>query len=247
MQLIPAIDLKDGQCVRLRQGRMDDETVFSSDPLAVAERWVAAGAQRLHLVDLDGAVAGRPANASIIGEIAQTFPDLAVQVGGGVRNEAIIQAYWDVGVDAVIIGTQAVREPQFVEQACRAFPGQIIVGLDARDGWVATDGWAEVSTVAASDLAKRFANAGVSAIIFTDIGRDGMMSGVNAEATADLARAIDIPVIASGGVTTLADVEALCSLAHTGISGAIVGRALYEGSLDLARAQRRADALTGGQ
>lgn len=247
MQLIPAIDLKDGKCVRLRQGRMGDETVFSDDPLAVAERWVAAGARRLHLVDLDGALAGFPVNADLIGRIAESHPGIEVQVGGGLRSFEVIQTYLDVGVDYVIIGTQAVRSPSFVDDACLEFPGRIIVGLDAREGRVATDGWESVSDIAASDLARRFEDAGVDSIVFTDIGRDGMMRGSNVEATAALARAIDIPVIASGGVTDLDDVRELCSVADAGISGAIVGRALYEGRIDLAAAQRLADAAVTGR
>jgi len=245
MQLIPAIDLKDGKCVRLRQGRMDDETIFSDDPLEVAKRWVDAGARRLHLVDLDGAVQGFPFNADLIGRIAETHRDVEIQVGGGIRSFEVIQTYLDVGVNFVIIGTQAVRTPNFVDEACLEFPGHIIVGLDARDGRVAIDGWAEVSDIAASDLAKRFEDAGVESIVFTDIGRDGMMSGVNTPATAALAGAIDIPVIASGGVTTLDDVRALCAAAGQGVSGAIVGRALYEGRIDLAEAQRLADDWVG--
>lgn len=245
MQLIPAIDLKDGKCVRLRQGRMDDETIFSDDPLEVAQRWVDAGARRLHLVDLDGAVQGFPFNADLIGRIAETHRDVEIQVGGGIRSFEVIQTYLDVGVNFVIIGTQAVRTPNFVDEACLEFPGHIIVGLDARDGRVAIDGWAEVSDIAASDLAKRFEDAGVESIVFTDIGRDGMMSGVNTPATAALAGAIDIPVIASGGVTTLDDVRALCAAAGQGVSGAIVGRALYEGRIDLAEAQRLADDWVG--
>ena len=245
MQLIPAIDLKDGKCVRLRQGRMDDETIFSDDPLEVAQRWVDAGARRLHLVDLDGAVQGFPFNADLIGRIAETHCDVEIQVGGGIRSFEVIQTYLDVGVNFVIIGTQAVRTPNFVDEACLEFPGHIIVGLDARDGRVAIDGWAEVSDIAASDLAKRFEDAGVESIVFTDIGRDGMMSGVNTPATAALADAIDIPVIASGGVTTLDDVRALCAAASQGVSGAIVGRALYEGRIDLAEAQRLADDWVG--
>ncbi|MDR9406374.1 MAG: 1-(5-phosphoribosyl)-5-[(5-phosphoribosylamino)methylideneamino]imidazole-4-carboxamide isomerase [Spiribacter sp.] len=245
MQLIPAIDLKDGKCVRLRQGRMDDETIFSDDPLEVAQRWVDAGARRLHLVDLDGAVQGFPFNADLIGRIAETHRDVEIQVGGGIRSFEVIQTYLDVGVNFVIIGTQAVRTPNFVDEACLEFPGHIIVGLDARDGRVAIDGWAEVSDIAASDLAKRFEDAGVESIVFTDIGRDGMMSGVNTPATAALADAIDIPVIASGGVTTLDDVRALCAAAGQGVSGAIVGRALYEGRIDLAEAQRLADDWVG--
>ncbi len=247
MQLIPAIDLKDGKCVRLRQGRMVDETVFSDDPLAVADRWVEAGARRLHLVDLDGALAGFPVNADLIGRIAEAHPGIEVQVGGGLRSFEVIQTYLDVGVNYVIIGTQAVRTPSFVDDACLEFPGRIMVGLDAREGRVATDGWESVSTLTASDLARRFEDAGVDSIVFTDIGRDGMMRGSNVEATAELARAIDIPVIASGGVTGLDDVRELCQVADSGISGAIVGRALYEGSIDLAEAQRLADETVGGR
>lgn len=243
MQLIPAIDLKNGKCVRLRQGRMDDETIFSEDPVAVAGRWIEAGARRIHLVDLDGAVAGFPINADIIGRIAEAHPQIGIQVGGGIRSKDVIQTYLDVGVNQVIIGTQAVRAPHFVDDACLEFPGHIIVGLDARDGRVATNGWEEVSDIAASELAQRFEDAGVDSIIFTDIGRDGMMNGVNVDATAALAEAISIPVIASGGVTTLDDVRALCQVASSGISGAIVGRALYEGTLDLAAGQKLADEL----
>jgi phosphoribosylformimino-5-aminoimidazole carboxamide ribotide isomerase len=243
MLLIPAIDLKDGRCVRLRQGDMNDETVFSDDPLAMARRWVEAGAQRLHLVDLNGAVAGFPVNADCIGRIAAAFPDLTIQVGGGIRDFDVIQTYLDVGVDYVIIGTQAVRAPHFVDEACLEFPGHILVGLDAKDGKVATDGWSKLSKHDALDMAKRFEDAGVEGIIFTDIGRDGMMRGVNVEATRNLARAINIPVIASGGVSSLDDVRALCEAAEDGIAGAIVGRALYEGTLDLREAQQLADRL----
>ena len=245
MQLIPAIDLKDGQCVRLRQGRMDDSTVFSKDPVAMADQWVAAGAKRLHLVDLDGAIAGFPVNADIIGRIAEKHPTIEIQIGGGIRNVDVIQTYLDVGVDFVIVGTQAVRAPDFVDNACLEFPGHVIVGLDARDGRVATHGWEQVSDIAATEMAQRFEDAGVEAIVFTDIGRDGMMSGFNAQATADLARAVNIPVIASGGVSSMADVERLCEIAEAGVTGAIVGRALYEGSIKLADAQALADQQMG--
>jgi len=247
MLLIPAIDLKDGRCVRLRQGDMNDETVFSDDPLAVAAQWVKAGGRRLHLVDLNGAVRGHPVNAEIIRSIVKAHPEVPVQVGGGIRDFDTIQAYLDVGVEYVIIGTQAVRAPHFVHDACLEFPGRIIVGLDARDGKVATDGWSKLSKHSAVELAKRFKQAGVEAIIFTDIGRDGMMGGVNVEATQQLAQQINIPVIASGGVSSLDDVRRLCEAAEDGIAGAIVGRALYEGSLDLAEAQRLADSLTGSK
>ncbi|MCH8504971.1 MAG: 1-(5-phosphoribosyl)-5-[(5-phosphoribosylamino)methylideneamino]imidazole-4-carboxamide isomerase [Ectothiorhodospiraceae bacterium] len=243
MLLIPAIDLKDGKCVRLRQGNMDDETVFSDDPLAIAQRWVDAGSRRIHIVDLDGAVQGFPVNADIIGRIAETFPGVEIQVGGGIREFETIQTYLVVGVDFVIIGTQAVRAPHFVDDACLEFPGHIIVGLDARDGTVAVEGWSKLSRHDAVDMARRFEEAGVEALVFTDIGRDGMMRGVNTGATRDLARQVTIPVIASGGVTSMDDVRDLCDAANDGVSGAIVGRALYEGQLDLAEAQKLANGL----
>jgi phosphoribosylformimino-5-aminoimidazole carboxamide ribotide isomerase len=243
MLLIPAIDLKEGRCVRLRQGRMDDATVFSNDPVDTAARWVGEGARRLHLVDLDGAFAGRPVNDEAIRAIADSFPELPIQAGGGMRDEAIIEAYLSAGVTYCIIGTQAVREPVFVERACRSFPGQIMVGLDARDGQVAIEGWAELTEHRAVDLAKRFEDAGVAAIIYTDIGRDGMLSGPNVEATCALARAIRMPVIASGGITHIDDVRALAEVASCGIIGAITGRAIYEGTLDFAEGQRLADSL----
>jgi len=237
MLLIPAIDLKDGKCVRLRQGRMEEATVFADDPLAMAGEWIEAGCQRLHIVDLNGAVAGYPVNADIIGRIVETYPDIEVQVGGGIRSFEIIQTYLDVGVSYVIIGTQAVRAPDFVDDACLEFPGRIIVGLDAQDGQVATNGWAKVSTRTAEAMAQRFEEAGVEALVFTDIGRDGMLDGLNVEATRQLARAVDIPVIASGGVTSLDDIKALSAGAEDGVAGAILGRALYEGAIDLAEAQ----------
>lgn len=245
MLLIPAIDLKDGKCVRLRQGRMEDETVFSNDPVAMAEQWIDAGSRRLHIVDLNGAVAGFPVNADIIGRISEAFPDVEIQVGGGIRSFDVIQTYLDVGVDYVIIGTQAVREPHFVDDACLEFPGHIIVGLDAKDGKVATDAWSRVSTHDALEMGQRFEEAGVEALVFTDIGRDGMMRGLNADATRRLAEAVSIPVIASGGVTTMDDVRTLCEIAASGVEGAIVGRAIYEGSLNLAEAQALARELTG--
>ena len=242
MLIIPAIDLKDGQCVRLRQGLMEDSTVFSDDPLAVARRWVDAGCRRLHLVDLNGAFAGEPINGEVVTAIAAAWPRLPIQIGGGIRSLETIEHYVRAGVSYVIIGTKAVKEPAFVAEACRAFPGKIIVGLDARDGLVATDGWAEVSTVLATDLARQFEADGVSAIVYTDIARDGMMQGVNVEATLGMARASSIPVIASGGITNLEDIRALQAVAHEGICGAITGRAIYEGTLDVAEAQRLCDA-----
>ena len=244
MLLIPAIDLKEGKCVRLRQGRMEDDTVFSDDPVAVAGRWVDAGARRLHLVDLDGAFAGKPKNADVIHAIVQAYPDVPVQIGGGIRDEDTIQAYLEAGVEYVIIGTKAVSEPHFVRDVAIEFPGHIIVGLDAKDGKVAIDGWSKLSRHDVIDLAKKFEALGVSAIIYTDISRDGMMQGVNVEATANLARAIKIPVIASGGITNIDDIRALGEVAHEGIMGAITGRAIYEGTLDFAEAEKLAESFT---
>lgn len=245
MLVIPAIDLKDGQCVRLKQGRMDDATAYGDDPVAMAARWVEAGARRLHLVDLNGAFEGKPINGEAVTAIARAYPDLPIQIGGGIRSAETIEYYLAAGVSYVIIGTKAVKEPAFVGEMCRQFPGHVIVGLDAHDGFVATDGWAEVSTLKAVDLAKRFADDGVTSIVYTDIARDGMMQGVNVEATAALARDGGLPVIASGGVTDLADIRALAEVADDGIIGAITGRAIYEGSLDVAQAQTLSDEIRG--
>lgn len=245
MLLIPAIDIKDGKCVRLRQGRMDEDTVFSDDPVAMAKRWVEAGARRLHIVDLNGAFAGEPVNADVVEAIAREYPDLPIQVGGGIRSEETIQTYLDAGVRYVILGTKAVNVPHFVGDVCAEFPGHIIVGLDAKDGKVAIDGWSKLSGHDVVDLARRYQDDGVEAIVYTDIGRDGMMSGVNVEATLKLANAISIPVIASGGITNLDDIRKLCEIADAGIAGAITGRAIYEGTLDFAEGQRLADNLTG--
>jgi phosphoribosylformimino-5-aminoimidazole carboxamide ribotide isomerase len=241
MYLIPAIDLKDGQCVRLRQGKMDDVTVFSEDPVAVAGRWVEAGARRLHIVDLDGAAAGRPMNTAVIETIARAHPGLPIQVGGGIRDADMVQTYLDAGVQYAIIGTRAVSTPHFVNEVCLEFPGHIIVGLDARDGKVAIDGWSKLSNHDVVDMAQHFEQDGVAAIVYTDISRDGMMRGVNVEATVKLAQQVAIPVIASGGVSTIEDIEALCAVSGEGIAGAIIGRALYEGTIDFATAQRIAD------
>jgi phosphoribosylformimino-5-aminoimidazole carboxamide ribotide isomerase len=244
MLIIPAIDLKDGQCVRLRQGLMEDSTVFSDDPVAMAARWVQAGCRRLHLVDLNGAFAGEPVNGTVVTAIAAAYPQLPIQIGGGIRSLDTIEHYIKAGVRYVIIGTKAVKEPAFVAEACAAFPGKVIVGLDAKDGMVATDGWAEISTVSATDLARRFEADGVAAIVYTDIARDGMMQGVNVPATVAMAQASRIPVIASGGITNLDDIRSLLAVAHNGICGAITGRAIYEGTLDVAAAQHLCDEAT---
>jgi phosphoribosylformimino-5-aminoimidazole carboxamide ribotide isomerase len=243
--VIPAIDLKDGQCVRLKQGRMEDSTVFSNDPVSVAGVWAAKGARRLHIVDLNGAFAGTPVNAEIVTAIAEKYPDLPIQIGGGIRTLENIRFYIDAGVSYVIIGTQAVKDPDFVRQACEAFPGKIIVGIDAMDGLVATEGWAQISEISATDLAEKFADFGVHAIVYTDIARDGMMKGVNIEATKELAEDSPIPIIASGGISKLADIAALREASESeygaGIMGVITGRAIYEGMLDLELAQRLCD------
>ena len=245
MLLIPAIDIKGGRCVRLRQGRMDDETVYSDDPVAVAARWVEAGARRLHVIDLDGAASGEPVNLELIQRIVELHPGVPVQVGGGIRDDETIEAYINAGVEYVILGTKAVSAPHFVADSCVEFPGHIVVALDSRDGKVAIDGWSKLSNHDVLDLAQKFEHDGVDCILFTDISRDGMLSGVNVEATAALAREISIPVIASGGVQDLEDIRALCAHAEDGISGVITGRAIYDGTLDFAEGQKLADSLTG--
>jgi phosphoribosylformimino-5-aminoimidazole carboxamide ribotide isomerase len=244
MLLIPAIDIKDGKCVRLKQGRMTDETVYSDEPLAMAERWINAGARRLHIVDLDGAVSGKPVNSGVIHDIAERFPEVPIQVGGGIRDEDAIQTYLDAGVRYVIIGTKAVTSPHFVSDVALEFPGHIIVGLDVRDGKVAIEGWSKLSRHDAVDLAQQFEHDGVAAIVFTDIHRDGMMDGLNIEATVAFAQELAIPIIASGGVTNLDDIRLLCSVEEEGVTAAITGRAIYEGTLDLAEAQKLADQLS---
>ncbi len=243
MLLIPAIDLKDGKCVRLRQGRMNDGTVLSEDPVAMAGRWVEAGAKRLHLVDLDGALAGKPRNAEIIHAITEAYPKVPVQVGGGIRDEDTIQEYLNAGVSFVIVGTKAVCEPHFVSDIGAEFPGHIIIGLDTRDGKVAIDGWSKLSRHDVIDLARKFEEDGVEAIIYTDISRDGMLGGLNVEATARLARAIHIPVIAAGGIRNLDDIRALGRVVDDGVIGAITGRAIYEGTLDFPQAAKLADSF----
>ncbi len=243
MLLLPAIDLKDGQCVRLRQGRMEESTVFSDSPVDTATRWVEAGAKRLHLVDLNGAFDGKPVNNDSVQAIAKKFPHLPIQIGGGIRDAKTVQAYLEAGVTYCIIGTKAVQDPEFVIDLCKQFPNHIIVGIDAKNGMVATDGWAEVSSVSAIDLAQKFEQAGVVAIVYTDIARDGMMTGVNIEATVELAKSISIPVIASGGVTNMDDIIELCKVEDTGITGIILGRSIYEGSIDLAKAHQYIESL----
>jgi phosphoribosylformimino-5-aminoimidazole carboxamide ribotide isomerase len=246
MLLIPAIDLKDGRCVRLRQGDMDDVTVFAEDPVVMARNWLERGARRLHLVDLNGAVSGRPRNEAVIRDILDEIAGrIPVQLGGGIRDLDTIERYLDGGLSYVIIGTAAVKNPGFLHDACGAFPGQIIVGLDAKDGRVATDGWSKLTKHDVVDLARKFEDYGVEGVIYTDIGRDGMLTGVNIEATVRLAQALKVPVIASGGIAGMEDIDRLCQVEDEGVEGAILGRALYEGKLDFAAAQTRADELNG--
>jgi phosphoribosylformimino-5-aminoimidazole carboxamide ribotide isomerase len=246
MLLIPAIDLKDGKCVRLKQGDMDDSTTFGEDPAAMARRWLDAGARRLHLVDLNGAFAGKPVNEAAIKAIIREVGDeIPVQLGGGIRDLDTIERYLDDGLSYVIIGTAAVKNPGFLKDACSAFGGHIIVGLDAKDGKVATDGWSKLSGHEVVDLAKKFEDYGVEGVIYTDIGRDGMLSGINIEATVKLAQALSVPVIASGGLSNMADIDQLCAVEFEGVEGVICGRAIYSGDLDFAAAQKRADELNG--
>ena len=246
MLLIPAIDLKDGHCVRLKQGDMNDSTTFGEDPAAMARRWLEAGARRLHLVDLNGAFAGKPVNEGAVKSILKAVgDDIPVQLGGGIRDLDTIERYLDDGISYVIIGTAAVKSPGFLKDACSAFGGHIIVGLDAKDGKVATDGWSKLTGHEVIDLAKKFEDYGVEGIIYTDIGRDGMLTGINIEATVKLAQALTIPVIASGGLSNIADIEALCAVEPDGVEGVICGRSIYSGDLDFKAAQARADELNG--
>jgi phosphoribosylformimino-5-aminoimidazole carboxamide ribotide isomerase len=235
MLLIPAIDIKDGKCVRLRQGDMQDTTVFADDPLSAAQRWVDAGAERLHIVDLDGAASGKPVNAKLVHRIVEAFPEVPIQLGGGIRDEDTVEAYLDAGVQYVIVGTRAVNEPHFVSDLCVEYPRHIIVGLDAKDGKIAVDGWSKLSKHDLIDLAQHFEHDGVEAILYTDISRDGMLTGVNIEATRKLAESVRVPVIASGGVTSLDDIDAVCGIADSGVIGVVTGRAIYEGTLDFAQ------------
>jgi len=243
MILIPAIDLKDGKCVRLEQGDMNTLTIFSDDPSAVADHWVEEGAKRLHIVDLDGAVKGEPMNADLINDIIEGHPDLPIQVGGGIRNANTVDIYIQAGVSYVIIGTQAIKEPQIISNLCAEFPTHVIVGLDAKDGKVATEGWSQLSNHNAIDMVQHFESDGVEAIIYTDIDRDGMMQGLNIKATAALAEKTNIPVIASGGIQNIDNVKKLAAKADAGIVGAIIGRGLYEGTLDFAVCQQAVDAI----
>ena len=246
MLLIPAIDLKDGHCVRLIQGDMDQSTTFGEDPAAMAAKWLDAGARRLHLVDLNGAFAGQPKNLGAIKSILKEVDgEIPVQLGGGIRDLDTIERYIDLGIEYLIIGTAAVKNPGFLQDACSAFPGHIIVGLDAKDGKVAIDGWSKLTGQDVIETAKRFEDWGVESIIYTDIGRDGMLSGINIDATVKLAQSLKIPVIASGGLAGMADIEALCKVQDEGVQGVICGRAIYTGDLDFAAGQERADELTG--
>ena len=244
MLLIPAIDLKDGQCVRLQQGDMSVSTTFGEDPAAMARRWLDAGARRLHLVDLNGAFAGKPVNEGAIKAILREVNDeIPVQLGGGIRDLDTIERYLDAGISYVIIGTAAVKNPGFLQDACSAFGGHIIVGLDAKDGKVATDGWSKLTGHEVADLARKFQDYGVEGVIYTDIGRDGMLTGINIDATVKLAQALTIPVIASGGLSGMSDIEKLCEVESDGVEGVICGRSIYTGDLDFAAAQTRADEL----
>jgi phosphoribosylformimino-5-aminoimidazole carboxamide ribotide isomerase len=244
MLLIPAIDMKDGLCVRLIQGDMDKTTVFGDDPAAVARDWVSKGARRIHLVDLNGAFAGKPKNEIAIRKILKEVgSQVDVQLGGGIRDLDTIEQYLDAGLKYVIIGTAAVKNPGFLQDACLAFAGHIIVGLDARDGKVATDGWSKLTGHEVIDLAKKFEDYGVESIIYTDIGRDGMLSGINIDATVKLAQVLSIPVIASGGLSNINDIRALCAVEREGITGVICGRSIYSGDLDFQIAQNLADEL----
>ena len=247
MLIIPAIDLKDGRCVRLQQGDMSTATVFGEDPVAMAKHWAAQGARRLHVVDLNGAVAGRPKNEKVIREMIKAVGDsMPIQLGGGIRDLDTIESYIDAGVTYVVIGTAAVKNPGFLSDASYAFPGHIIAGLDAKEGKVAVEGWSKMTGHDVVDLAKKYEEYGVEALIYTDIGRDGMMTGINIEATFKLAQAIKIPLIASGGLNSIKDLETVCQkLVPEGVIGAITGRALYEGKIDFKQAQAAADKAVG--
>jgi len=247
MVIIPAIDVKEGRCVRLRQGEMSDVTVYSEDPVGMAKHWLAQGARRLHVIDLNGAAAGRPKNEGVIRELVQAVGgDIPVQVGGGFRDLDTIERFLDHGVEYIIVGTAAVKNPGFLSDACTAFSGHIIVALDAKSGKVAVEGWSKLTGHDVIDLAKKFEDYGVEAVIYTDIGRDGMLTGVNVDATVRLARELRTPVIASGGLTSMRDVKTLCEIESEGIMGVITGRAIYQGTLDFKQAQAEADKMSEG-
>ena len=245
MQVIPAIDLKEGKCVRLKQGLMDQATIFSEHPAEMAKLWKSKGARRLHLVDLDGAFAGQQKNLSIIKEAIQEMGDIPIQLGGGIRNLDAVENLINIGIDSVIIGTAAITNPGFLHEACFAFPGQVIVGLDAKDGEVAINGWAKLTGHSVFEMAKKFEDYGVASIIYTDIGRDGMLQGINIDATVKLAENGNVPIIASGGLSDIKDIENLCAVANVGIKGVIAGRSIYEGTLDFEKANQLAETLTG--
>ncbi|KPA16547.1 1-(5-phosphoribosyl)-5-[(5-phosphoribosylamino)methylideneamino] imidazole-4-carboxamide isomerase [Candidatus Magnetomorum sp. HK-1] len=235
MIIIPAVDIKDGKCVRLKQGRMNEETIFSSNPVEMAQKWADAGAELIHVVDLDGAIQKKPQNNKTIQKIVSSVKT-PIQVGGGIRTLSFIEMYLDMGVDRVVLGTEAIRNTECVADFCSKFPGKIVVGIDAKDGMVAVEGWTETTSVTAIDLAKKFEKTGVAAINFTDIHRDGMQTGPNLKATQSLAAAVSVPIVASGGVSNIKDIENLLAISDYGIVGVICGRALYEGSLDLSEA-----------
>ena len=245
MQVIPAIDLKEGKCVRLKQGLMDQATIFSEHPAEMAKLWKSKGARRLHLVDLDGAFAGQQKNLSIIKEVIQEMGDIPIQLGGGIRNLDAVENLINIGIDSVIIGTAAITNPGFLHEACFAFPGQVIVGLDAKDGEVAINGWAKLTGHSVFEMAKKFEDYGVASIIYTVIGRDGMLQGINIDATVKLAENGNVPIIASGGLSDIKDIENLCAVANVGIKGVIAGRSIYEGTLDFEKANQLAETLTG--
>ncbi|MFM1866506.1 MAG: 1-(5-phosphoribosyl)-5-[(5-phosphoribosylamino)methylideneamino]imidazole-4-carboxamide isomerase [Methylophilaceae bacterium] len=245
MQVIPAIDLKEGKCVRLKQGLMDQATIFSEHPAEMAKLWKSKGARRLHLVDLDGAFAGQQKNLSAIKEVIQEMGDIPIQLGGGIRNLDAVENLINIGIDSVIIGTAAITNPGFLHEACFAFPGQVIVGLDAKDGEVAINGWAKLTGHSVFEMAKKFEDYGVASIIYTDIGRDGMLQGINIDATVKLAENGNVPIIASGGLSDIKDIENLCAVANVGIKGVIAGRSIYEGTLDFEKANQLAERLTG--
>ncbi len=245
MQVIPAIDLKEGKCVRLKQGLMDQATIFSEHPAEMAKLWKSKGARRLHLVDLDGAFAGQQKNLSVIKEVIQEMGDIPIQLGGGIRNLDAVENIINIGIDSVIIGTAAITNPGFLHEACFAFPGQVIVGLDAKDGEVAINGWAKLTGHSVFEMAKKFEDYGVASIIYTDIGRDGMLQGINIDATVKLAENGNVPIIASGGLSDINDIENLCAVANVGIKGVIAGRSIYEGTLDFEKANQLAERLTG--